>query len=60
MFVMVGAMYVVMAVAVRFGPETLGVSLEDVSETVDTAPGSRPGEDAGRSRAERTSGSAVD
>jgi MFS family permease len=60
MFVLVGAMYVVMAVAVRFGPETLGVSLEDVSETVDTSAGSLPGEDARRSRAERTSGSAVD
>jgi putative MFS transporter len=32
MFVMVGVMYVVMALAVRFGPETQGVSLEDVSE----------------------------
>jgi MFS family permease len=31
MFVMVGVMYVIMAVAVRFGPETQGVSLEDVS-----------------------------
>jgi hypothetical protein len=25
-------MYVIMALAVRFGPETQGVSLEDVSE----------------------------
>jgi MFS family permease len=33
MFVMVGVMYVVMAAAVRFGPETQGVSLEDVSES---------------------------
>jgi putative MFS transporter len=32
MFIMVGVMYVVMAVAVRFGPETQGVSLEEVSE----------------------------
>jgi putative MFS transporter len=32
MFVMVSVMYVIMAVAVRFGPETLGVALEDVSE----------------------------
>jgi MFS family permease len=29
MFVMVGVMYAVMAVAVRFGPETQGVALED-------------------------------
>jgi putative MFS transporter len=35
MFVMVGVMYAVMAVAVRLGPETLGMSLEDVSESVD-------------------------
>lgn len=32
MFVLVGVMYVVMAVAVRFGPETHGASLEDISE----------------------------
>lgn len=32
MFIMVGVMYVIMAVTVRFGPETLGVALEDVSE----------------------------
>lgn len=32
MFVMVGVMYVIMAVAVRFGPETQGVALEDVSD----------------------------
>jgi putative MFS transporter len=32
MFLMVGVMYVVMAIAVRFGPETLGRSLEDLSE----------------------------
>jgi len=31
-FVMVGVMYVIMATAVRFGPETQGVALEDVSE----------------------------
>jgi len=30
-FVMVGVMYVIMATAVRFGPETQGVALEDVS-----------------------------
>ncbi len=35
MFVMVGVMYAVMAIAVRFGPETLGLSLEDVSEALD-------------------------
>ncbi len=33
MFVMVGVMYVIMAVAVRFGPETQGVSLEDIGES---------------------------
>lgn len=32
MFVLVGVMYVVMAVTVRFGPETHGASLEDISE----------------------------
>lgn len=32
MFLLVGSMYVVMAVAVRLGPETQGVSLEEVSE----------------------------
>ena len=32
MFVLVSAMYAVMAVAVRFGPETQGFSLEQVSE----------------------------
>lgn len=32
MFVLVGAMYIVMAVTVRFGPETHGVPLEDTSE----------------------------
>lgn len=31
MFVMVGVMYAVMAVAVRFGPETQGVALEDAA-----------------------------
>ena len=31
-FVMVGVMYVIMATAARFGPETQGVALEDVSE----------------------------
>jgi len=31
-FVMVGVMYVIMATAVRFGPETQGVALEDVSQ----------------------------
>ncbi|WP_433286192.1 MFS transporter [Pseudonocardia sp. CA-142604] len=30
-FVMVGVMYVIMATAVRFGPETQGVALEDIS-----------------------------
>ncbi len=34
MFVLVAAMYAVMAAAVRFGPETHGLSLEDVSEEV--------------------------
>jgi putative MFS transporter len=34
MFVMVGVMYAIMAIAVRFGPETQGVSLEDVGEGV--------------------------
>jgi MFS family permease len=38
MFVMVGVMYVVMAVAVRFGPETLGLSLEDLSEGLEVPP----------------------
>jgi MFS family permease len=33
MFVMVGVMYVIMAVAVRFGPETQGVSLEHVGDS---------------------------
>ncbi|MDT7747308.1 MFS transporter [Pseudonocardia sp. Cha107L01] len=32
MFVLVGVMYLIMAVAVRFGPETQGISLEEVSE----------------------------
>jgi MFS family permease len=32
MFIMVAVMYVIMAAAVRFGPETLGVSLEDIGE----------------------------
>ncbi|WP_169317341.1 MFS transporter [Actinacidiphila oryziradicis] len=32
MFVLVGVMYAIMAVAVRFGPETQGFSLEQVSE----------------------------
>jgi MFS family permease len=32
MFALVGAMYVIMAVAVRFGTETQGLSLEQVSE----------------------------
>ena len=32
MFVLVALMYAVMAVTVRFGPETQGLSLEDVSE----------------------------
>jgi MFS family permease len=32
MFVLVGVMYVIMAVTVRFGPETHGASLEDISE----------------------------
>jgi putative MFS transporter len=31
LFVMVGVMYVIMAVAVRFGPETQGVALEDLT-----------------------------
>jgi MFS family permease len=31
-FVMVGVMYVIMATAVRFGPETQGVALEDLSQ----------------------------
>jgi putative MFS transporter len=35
-FVMVGVMYVVMAAAVRFGPETQGVSLEEISESSTT------------------------
>lgn len=34
MFVLVAAMYAVMVAAVRFGPETHGLSLEDVSEEV--------------------------
>jgi MFS family permease len=42
MFVMVGVMYVVMALTVRLGPETLGMSLEDVSESVDVAPATAP------------------
>jgi hypothetical protein len=32
MFFLVGFMYVIMAVAVRFGPETQGIALEDISE----------------------------
>ncbi|MBA2559742.1 MAG: MFS transporter [Propionibacteriales bacterium] len=32
MFVMIGIMYAIMAVTVRFGPETQGLSLEQVSE----------------------------
>jgi MFS family permease len=32
MFILVAVMYAVMAIAVRFGPETQGLSLEDVSE----------------------------
>ncbi|MGY1705735.1 MFS transporter [Geodermatophilus sp. SYSU D00697] len=49
MFVLVGVMYAVMAVAVRFGPETQGLSLEDVSETVQPAatPDVRPGTPSG-------------
>jgi putative MFS transporter len=31
MFFLVGFMYVIMAVAVRFGPETQGIALQDVS-----------------------------
>jgi len=54
MFVMVGVMYVVMAVAVRLGPETLGMSLEDVSEAV--APSSVDGSTA---QAERVAGGAA-
>jgi hypothetical protein len=34
-FIMVGVMYVIMATAVRFGPETQGVALEDVSQEAD-------------------------
>jgi putative MFS transporter len=34
MFVMVGVMYAIIAITVRFGPETQGVSLEDVSDGV--------------------------
>jgi len=34
MFVLVAVMYAVMAVAVRFGPETHGLSLEDVNESI--------------------------
>lgn len=33
MFVLVGVLYVIMAVTVRFGPETLGTSLEDTHAT---------------------------
>jgi putative MFS transporter len=51
MFLMVGVMYAVMAVAVRFGPETLGLSLEDVSEGLEV-----PGPAAG---AQRSSGPPV-
>ncbi|GAA3056651.1 MFS transporter [Pseudonocardia yunnanensis] len=43
-FVMVGVMYVIMATAVRFGPETQGVALEDISQD---ARGSRGGSSAG-------------
>ena len=38
MFVLVAAMYIVMAVAVWFGPETHRKSLEEVSEAVDANP----------------------
>lgn len=37
MFALVAAMYAVMAAAVRFGPETHGLSLEDVSEEAATS-----------------------
>lgn len=36
MFIMVAVMYAIMAITVRFGPETQGMSLEDVSETART------------------------
>lgn len=36
MFIMVAVMYAIMAVTVRFGPETQGMSLEDVSEAAKT------------------------
>lgn len=44
MFVMVGVMYAIMAITVRFGPETQGLSLEDVSEalTVESSSPSLP------------------
>jgi MFS family permease len=32
MFIMVGVMYAIMAITVQFGPETRGLSLEDLSE----------------------------
>ena len=56
MFVMVGVMYVVMAVAVRFGPETLGMSLEDVSESVDGVVASPSATVGGRRGGEPVSG----
>jgi hypothetical protein len=47
MFVMVGVMYAIMAITVRFGPETRGLSLEDVSEDLapETDPSSPPTSD---------------
>lgn len=37
MFIMVAVMYAIMAIAVHFGPETQGMSLEDVSEGLPSA-----------------------
>jgi len=54
MFVMVGVMYVVMAVAVVFGPETLGMSLEDVSEAAETPQAPTAGTSGSVAQADRT------
>jgi MFS family permease len=47
-FVMVGVMYVIMATAVRFGPETQGVALEDVSEGARSNRGGSPADTESR------------
>ncbi|WP_063695783.1 MFS transporter [Amycolatopsis orientalis] len=45
-FLMIAAMYTILAVSARFAPETLGRSLEDINEQQETAPAAAPAPEA--------------